>query len=102
MKLAIFFISSSRRSFRKLLSVSECSIKIKIRSHRALFLILLTSAIFYKQRLLYGNGIVQYLQNCNATTLTKTILERAYEDLQGSRKGAIFKQPIQFSKAIQF
>ena len=37
----------------------------------------------------------------NAITLTKTILESSYEDLQGSWKGVIFKQPTQSSKAVE-
>ena len=41
MKLAMFFTSSARRIFIKLLSVSESSEKLKVRSHYALFLILL-------------------------------------------------------------
>ena len=38
MKLAAFFISSTKRIFTKLLKVSESLIKIKFRSHLALFL----------------------------------------------------------------
>ena len=64
MKLATFFISSTKFIFTKLLSVSERLMKIKVRSHWALFLILLPLAVIYKQRLLYGNEIAQYLQNC--------------------------------------
>ena len=41
MKLAMFFTSSARLIFIKLLSVSESSEKLKVRSHYALFLILL-------------------------------------------------------------
>ena len=52
MKLATFFISSTRRIFTKLLSISESSIKIKVSSNWALFLFLLTSAVICKQRLL--------------------------------------------------
>ena len=58
MKLATFFISSTKRIFTKLLSVSERSIKIKVRSHWALFLILLTLAVICRQRLLHGSEIV--------------------------------------------
>ena len=76
MKLAVLFISSTNRIFTKLLKVSESSIKIKVRSHLTLFLFL-----FAKQRLLYGNDTVQYLSY--AMTLTKTILERPHEELQG-------------------
>ena len=64
MKLATFFISSTRRIFTKLLSVSESSTKIKVRSHRTLFVILLTSVVICKQIHLHGNEIVEYLQNC--------------------------------------
>ena len=60
---ATFLISSTKRIFTKLLSFSESSIKIKVRSHWAHFLILLTSAVICKQ-CLCGNEIVQYLQNC--------------------------------------
>ena len=61
MKLATFFISSSRRIFTKLLAVSESSIKIKVKFHLTLFEILLSTAVIYKQKLLHGNEIVQYL-----------------------------------------
>ena len=64
MKLATFLISGTKRIFTRLLSVPESSIKTKVRSHWADFLILLTSAVICKQRFLYGNEIVQYLQNC--------------------------------------
>ena len=55
------FISSTRRIFTKLLAAFESSIKIKVRLHGTLFVILFTSAVIYKQRLLHGNKIVQYL-----------------------------------------
>ena len=64
MKIATFFVSSSRRIFTKLLSVSESSIKIEFRSHHTLFLILLTPAVTCKERLFYGNNTVQHVQNC--------------------------------------
>ena len=64
MKLATFFISSTKLTFTKHLSVSERLTKIKARSHWALFLILLTLAVSCKQRLLHGNEILQFLQNC--------------------------------------
>ena len=63
MKLAMFFISSTRLIFRKLISVSESFIKSKVTLHWAPFLILLTSAVICKQRLLHGSEIFQYLQN---------------------------------------
>ena len=62
MKLAVFLISSTKRIFTKLLSVSKSSIRIKVRSHWEL--ILFTSAVICKQRFLYGNEIAQYHQNC--------------------------------------
>ena len=34
--------------------------------------------------------------------LFKTILWNPYKVLQGSWKGAIFKRPVQFSKAAEF
>ena len=51
MKLATIFISSTRCIVTKRSSVSESLIKIKVRSHGAHFLILLTSAVICKQRL---------------------------------------------------
>ena len=74
MKLATFFISST-----------ESSIKINFRSHGTRFLILLTSAVICKQKLLYGNKIVQYLQNCKCYNVEQDhFLEDPYEDLQVS------------------
>ena len=46
--------------FQKLLVFSESSIKIKVKS---LFVILLTSAVISKQKILHGNKIAKYLQN---------------------------------------
>ena len=43
----------TRHNFAKLLSVSEDSIKIKVSLHWTLFVILLTSAVICKQRLLH-------------------------------------------------
>ena len=63
MKLAMFLISSTKRIFTKLLSVSKSSIRIKV-GHIGHFLILFTSAVICKQRFLYGNEIAQYHQNC--------------------------------------
>ena len=63
MKISTFFISSARGIFTKLLAVSESSMKIKVRFHWTRFMILLTSAVIWKQILLQGNEIVQYLQN---------------------------------------
>ena len=64
MKLATFFISSTRRIFKELLAVPESSIKMKAKLQLTLFVILFTSAVICKQRLLDDNEIVQYLQNC--------------------------------------
>ena len=63
MKLATFFMSSTRRIFTKLLGVSKSSVKIKIRLRWTLIIILLTSAVICKERLLHRDEVVQYLQN---------------------------------------
>ena len=64
MKLARFFISNTRRIFTKLLALFESSIKIKVKLDLTLFGVLLTSAAICKQKLLHGNELVQYLENC--------------------------------------
>ena len=64
MKLTTFFISSTRPIFTKLLDISVSLIKITARSHGTLFIILHTSVVISKQRLLYGNDTVQNFQNC--------------------------------------
>ena len=73
MKLATFFISSIRRIFMKPLAISETSVTIKVRSYRTLFVLLLTSAVIYKQRIFHENEIVQYkkqnLQNCKCSNV---------------------------------
>ena len=58
------FLSQALEAFSKRLAFSESSIKLKVRSNGTLFVILLTSPVVCKQRLLDGNEIVQYLQNC--------------------------------------
>ena len=55
--------------------------KIKIRSHWTLFVILLTSAVICKQRLLHGNEIMQYLQNCKCYNVDE---EHSKKSLQSS------------------
>ena len=63
MKLAMFFISSTKRIFTKLCVVELSSTKIKVRLHGTLIVILLVTAVTYKRRLLLINLIGQYLQN---------------------------------------
>ena len=58
MKLATFFMFSTRHTFTKLLAVSESSTKIKVRLNGTLFIILLNSAVICKQLFLYGNEIM--------------------------------------------
>ena len=80
MKQTTFLILRTTRIFSKLLGVSEISMKIKVRSHWTLFVILLTSGwsspVIWKQRLFHENEIGQYLQNRNAVMLAKTISTR--------------------------
>ena len=59
-----FFIQAARRNFTKLLAVSEISTEIKSRLYWTRSVILLTSPFTCKQRLLHGNVIEYYLQNC--------------------------------------
>ena len=58
MKLATFFMFSTRHTFTKLLAVSESSKKITVRLNGTLFIILLNSAVICKQLFLYGNEIM--------------------------------------------
>ena len=48
MKLAASFILGTRCIFTKQLAISETSIKIKVRLHETLFLILLNTTVIYK------------------------------------------------------
>ena len=57
MKLTTIIILRKRNNFTKLLAFSESPIKIKLRSRRALCVILLTSAAICKQ-ILHGNKAV--------------------------------------------
>ena len=71
MKLTTFFISAAWQVLTKLLAVYESPIKLKVRLHWALLVTLLISAVICKQRLLYGNEIVQYLQNSKCYKISK-------------------------------
>ena len=71
MKLTTFFISTAWQILTKLLAVYESPTKLKVRLHWALLLTLLISAVVCKQRLLYGNDIVQYLQNSKCYKVSK-------------------------------
>ena len=66
MKLATFFISSTRYISTKLLALFESSIKIKNRILWTLLVTILTSPVTCRQKLLHGNVTEQYLQNWNA------------------------------------
>ena len=63
MKIATFLFQEVDVFSQNCLALSEILIKIKIMVYVTLFVILLTSAVICKQRFLYGNEIVQYLQN---------------------------------------
>ena len=97
MKLAIFFLSSTRHIFRNLLAVSESSRKIQVKLHWTLSLILLTSAVICKQRLWMKARLCNIFKTANAATLTKTLLESPDKVLQSSQKRTIFEQPVQRS-----
>ena len=66
------------------------------------FVILLTSVVICKQRLLNGKGLCIIFKSANAVTLAKTILENPHKILQGLRKGTIFTRFVQFSKTVHF
>ena len=80
MKLATFLTSSTGLVFTKLLGISESSIIITVRLHWALFLILLSSAVICKQRLLHGIEIVQYLKNCKCYNVGQDHLRKPLKD----------------------
>ena len=63
MKQTTGFISKPKQIHAKTLTVLESILKIKTMLSWILFELLLTSAVTYKQRFLYKNEIVQYLQN---------------------------------------
>ena len=75
MKVATFFISSTRHVFPKLLAICESLIKVKVMSHWTLFVILLTPAVNKKQRLLHRNETVQHLQNSKCYNVSQDHLE---------------------------
>ena len=62
MKWTTFFISRTKQTYAKTLTVSESTFKMKVMSPSTLFELLLTSAVICKQRILRKNEIVQYLQ----------------------------------------
>ena len=63
MKQTTGSISKPKQINAKTLTVLESTLKIKTMLPWILFELLLTSAVTYKQRFLYKNEIVQYLQN---------------------------------------
>ena len=101
MKLATFLISSAKRILTKLLRFSESLIKIKVRSCWTLFLILLQQ-LFANNDFCMETRLCNIFKTANAMTLTKTILESPYEQLQGLCKGAIFNNPHNFQWAFNF
>ena len=63
LELTTFSISTTRDIYTKLLTFSESSAKIKVRSGWTFFVILLMLAVICKQRLLRGNEILQSFRN---------------------------------------
>ena len=57
LKLTTFFVSTARDNYTKLS-------RLAVRSRMTFLIILLTSVVVCKQRLLHGNIITQYFQNC--------------------------------------
>ena len=64
MKLAAIIVSRTRCIFAKLLAVPENSVKVKVRLHWTLIVILESKNDCYKQRLLHGHEITKYFQKC--------------------------------------
>ena len=84
-KLTTFFIPATGDIYTKLLTFAESSRKIKVTLLWTLFVILLTSAVVYKQRLFCIEKRFCYVfKTTNAMTLTETILENNYKVLQRS------------------
>ena len=63
LELKTFFVSTTRDIYTKLLTFSGSSAKINVRSGWTFFVILLMSAVIWKQRLLRRNEILQYFRN---------------------------------------
>ena len=63
-----FIILEYKTYFTKILAVAESSIKIKVRLHWTLFVILLTSTVICKQRLLHENEIIAKLIDARCTS----------------------------------
>ena len=90
MKLTTFSVARTKDNQAKLITDSESSTKINVRSGWALFLILLTSAVIHKQR----------LSNIFKTTKAITLfIESPYKVLLYSSKRTTLTWPIQLSKA---
>ena len=63
MKLTKFVISGNKQIYVKTLTVFKRTFKMKVKSAWTFFKLWLTSVVICKQRLLYKNEIVQYIQN---------------------------------------
>ena len=61
MKLTTCSVAKTKHNKGKLITDSKSTTKIDVRPDQALFLILLMSAVIYKQRFMHGNKTVQYL-----------------------------------------
>ena len=81
MKLAEFFISSTKLIFAKLLKVSESSIRLGHIWHFSYFNLL--QELFASNNFYMETRLCNIFKTANAITLRKTILESPYEELQG-------------------
>ena len=97
MKIGTFFILSTRHIFTKLVTVSESSIKIEVRSDLALFVILLISAVICKQKLLDRNEIVQYLQNSKCYNVDQDGFRKPLKKELSLNGPYNFQRPFNFS-----
>ena len=99
MKLTIFFISRTKQICAKTLAVSESPFKLKTMWSWTLSEILFASAVICKQRLLSGNRTVQCIQNCKCQDINQGHFKNS---LQTPWKTTILRQPIHFSRGVQF
>ena len=75
-----------RMIYLKSLIPYESELKIKVTPSRTFFLILLTSAVICKQRLLHKNEIVQYLQNYSCFVFDQSHFKEASQSSPESMK----------------
>ena len=94
LELTTFIISTLRDIYTKLLTFSKRSAKEKVISRWVILVILLTSAVICKQRLVHGNDTVKYFQHYKWCDVDRDHFRKRFYSSTKFTKKPTLKRPM--------